>query len=244
MPEGSNNSRRWMVVALAFAAIMLNYVDRQIIATVEADSSGGVRVEQSRLQPHGFSVSVFRGIGVSRGGMVHRPHRAQARLCPRRGHVERRRDGTCAGHDRRRIRWRPRCAGRGGGHWHAGAGEDRGGLLPCRAAIDDAGHRQHGGEPGCGRGSTGHSAAGVGAGVAGGVSDHRRTGAGMGVSSGCWCLLRARHSAMRPRERGCRGGRCFATGDNGRWSRPRPFRTRYGGSCSSFRRTCSTAASA
>ncbi len=35
MPEGSNNSRRWAIVALAFAAIMLNYVDRQIIALLK-----------------------------------------------------------------------------------------------------------------------------------------------------------------------------------------------------------------
>ncbi len=35
MPEVSNNSRRWAIVALAFAAIMLNYVDRQIIALLK-----------------------------------------------------------------------------------------------------------------------------------------------------------------------------------------------------------------
>ena len=35
MPEVSNNSRRWIIVALAFAAIMLNYVDRQIIALLK-----------------------------------------------------------------------------------------------------------------------------------------------------------------------------------------------------------------
>ena len=35
MPEDSNNSRRWAIVALAFAAIMLNYVDRQIIALLK-----------------------------------------------------------------------------------------------------------------------------------------------------------------------------------------------------------------
>lgn len=35
MPAGSNNSRRWAIVVLAFAAIMLNYVDRQIIALLK-----------------------------------------------------------------------------------------------------------------------------------------------------------------------------------------------------------------
>ncbi len=35
MAENSNNSRRWAIVALAFAAIMLNYVDRQIIALLK-----------------------------------------------------------------------------------------------------------------------------------------------------------------------------------------------------------------
>ena len=35
MQAGSDNSRRWAIVVLAFAAIMLNYVDRQIIALLK-----------------------------------------------------------------------------------------------------------------------------------------------------------------------------------------------------------------
>ena len=123
---------RWIIVALVFVAIMLNYVDRQILAllkpTLEAEFRWSDSDYANMVSAFQFAAAVaFLGTGwfIDRVGL-------RRRLRARRRGVEPGGHGACVRHQRRGVHRRARRAGRGGIDRHAGGGQDRGDLFHAK----------------------------------------------------------------------------------------------------------------
>ncbi|KAJ8137561.1 hypothetical protein OY671_009226, partial [Metschnikowia pulcherrima] len=145
----------------------------------EAHAPGRVPSVGPRLQPHGVGFPVCRRDRLSRHRSFHRPGRASPRFRTGCRRVEPGRHGPCLCLLCRRVRGRPRRAGRGGIDRHAGRGKDGGHVFRAARTFDRAGawgdRAQRRRDPH----ATAHPADGADDGSEGDLSDRRRPGSGV-----------------------------------------------------------------